>query len=68
MAGHVLECSLAKPQSGRASDAGSTLQKPPLGQSYPPHTGYGLVNGHGGTYGGLGAGYGATGFPQVVPL
>ncbi|XP_015581582.2 heterogeneous nuclear ribonucleoprotein Q [Ricinus communis] len=55
--GQVLECSLAKPQADQKSSGGSNLQKSVLHPTFPPRLGYGLV---GGTYGALGAGYGAS--------
>lgn len=61
LTGHVLECSLAKPQVDQKSGA-SGSQKSPLDSSFPPLLGYGLV---GGAYGGLGAGFGPAGFGQV---
>ncbi|MBA0824117.1 hypothetical protein Goarm_020800, partial [Gossypium armourianum] len=58
--GHVLECSLAKPQADQKSGA-SGSQKSSLDSSFPPLLGYGLV---GGAYGGLGTGFGPAGFGQ----
>ncbi|KAK9170397.1 hypothetical protein Syun_002537 [Stephania yunnanensis] len=59
--GQVLECSLAKPQTDKKADSGSTSQKSALLPTYPPRMGYGLV---GGPYGGLGAGYPPPGLGQ----
>ncbi|KAK9156765.1 hypothetical protein Scep_003339 [Stephania cephalantha] len=59
--GQVLECSLAKPQTDKKADSGSTSQKSALLPTYPPRMGYGLV---GGPYGGLGAGYPPPGLAQ----
>ncbi|MBA0848847.1 hypothetical protein Goshw_007924 [Gossypium schwendimanii] len=60
--GHVLECSLAKPQADQKSGA-SGSQKSSLDSSFPPLLGYGLV---GGAYGGLGTGFGPAGFGQPL--
>ncbi|KAH9699733.1 hypothetical protein KPL71_024486 [Citrus sinensis] len=61
--GQALECSLAKPQADQKSAGGSVSEKPSLLQNYPPHIGYGLA---GGTYGALGAGFGAAAFAQPL--
>lgn len=62
-AGHVLECSLAKPQVDQKAGVSSS-QKPTLLPSYPSHIGYGLAS----MYPALGAGYAAPGLAQVSLL
>jgi hypothetical protein len=59
MAGQILECSLAKPQSDQKSSGGSNSQKAAVLPTYPPPVGYGLV---GATYGALGSGFGQVSF------
>ncbi|KAM1757605.1 hypothetical protein ACFX11_006842 [Malus domestica] len=59
--GQLLECSLARPQADQKS-GGSNSQRSGLLPSYPPR----FVGMAGGAYGGIGAGYGAAGFPQPL--
>lgn len=59
LVGHILGCSLAKPQADKKFSGGSNSQKSALLPSYPPWVGYGLLGGA------PGAGYGAAGFGQV---
>jgi hypothetical protein len=61
-AGHVLDCSLAKPHTDQKPSGGPNSQNSSLYSNFPPQLGYGLA---GGTYGGFGAGFGAAGFTQV---
>lgn len=64
--GHILEATLAKPQSDRKVDHVMNSGKPALLPSYSPYPGYGYG---GDPYGGYSAGYGAPGgFGQVGPL
>ncbi|RVX12023.1 Heterogeneous nuclear ribonucleoprotein Q [Vitis vinifera] len=58
--GHILGCSLAKPQADKKFSGGSNSQKSALLPSYPPWVGYGLLGGA------PGAGYGAAGFGQPL--
>ncbi|KAJ9695088.1 hypothetical protein PVL29_010539 [Vitis rotundifolia] len=58
--GHILECSLAKPQADKKFSGGSNSQKLALLPSYPPWVGYGLLGGA------PGAGYGAASFGQPL--
>ncbi|XP_010527560.1 PREDICTED: heterogeneous nuclear ribonucleoprotein R [Tarenaya hassleriana] len=61
--GHVLDCSLAKPQADQKAPVVQNLQKPQLQPNYPPLLGYGM--GAGG-FGALGVGLGAAGFSQPL--
>ncbi|XXG68074.1 hypothetical protein AAC387_Pa06g1251 [Persea americana] len=61
--GHVLETSLAKPQTDRKSDAASNAYKGGIIPSYLPPSGYGFF---GDPYGALGAGYGAARYGQPM--
>lgn len=62
--GHVIECSLAKPQQDLKSSGGSNSQKAAILPSYPPHMGYGLV---GSPYGGASS-YPGSSLSQVNNL
>ncbi|RZC78615.1 hypothetical protein C5167_002826 [Papaver somniferum] len=61
--GQVIDCSLAKPQADKKPDRGSSSHKSALLTGYPPPLGYGMA---GGAYGGLGAGYGNSGYAQPL--
>ncbi|MQL86692.1 hypothetical protein Taro_019225 [Colocasia esculenta] len=61
--GHVIEATLAKPQSDRKVDLAPNSAKPGLLPSYSPYPGYGYG---GDPYGAYSAGYGAAGYGQPM--